>query len=439
MDFWAPLETEDPEIFAVVRDEEERSRSHLELIASESYPSLAVLQATGSVLTAKYAEGYPGRRYYGGCEVVDVAENLARDRAKQLFGAEHANVQPHAGAQANMAVYHALLQRGDTVMGLSLDQGGHLTHGSPVNFSGQYYNFVAYHVDRETHLIDLDEVAALAREHRPRLIVTGATAYPRFWDFAAFRAIADEVGAILMTDMAHFAGLVAAGVHPSPIPHAQVVTTTTHKTLRGPRGGMILCTEEHAKAIDKAVFPAIQGGPLEHVIAAKAVAFHEALQPSFKDYQRQVLANAKTMAETLIKRGLRIVSGRTESHLFLVDLRPKQTTGKDAEAALGQAHITVNKNAIPNDPEKPFVTSGIRVGSPAMTTRGFRDAEAVQVANFIADVLEAKGNAAAVARVGDQVKELCARFPVYGPAMRASYGFSPSPLGEGRGEGKAAA
>ena len=279
MDVWAPLEDEDPEIAQVVRDEEERTRSHLELIASENYPSLAVLQAMGSVLTGKYAEGYPGRRYYGGCEVVDVAENLARDRAKELFGAEHVNVQPHAGAQANMAVYHALLQPGDTVLGLSLDQGGHLTHGSPVNFSGQYYNFVPYHVDRETHLIDMDEVRSVAREHRPRMIVTGATAYPRVWDFAAFREIADEVGALLMTDMAHFAGLVAAGVHPSPIPHSDVVTTTTHKTLRGPRGGMILSREVHAKAIDKSVFPGIQGGPLMHVIAAKAVAFREAMSP----------------------------------------------------------------------------------------------------------------------------------------------------------------
>jgi glycine hydroxymethyltransferase len=419
MDFWAPLETEDPEIYAVVRDEEERSRSHLELIASESYPSLAVLQATGSVLTAKYAEGYPGRRYYGGCEVVDVAENLARDRAKELFGAEHANVQPHAGAQANMAVYHALLERGDTVMGLSLDQGGHLTHGSPVNFSGQYYNFVAYHVDRETHLIDMDEVAALASEHRPKLIVTGATAYPRFWDFAAFRAIADEVGAILMTDMAHFAGLVAAGVHPSPIPHAQVVTTTTHKTLRGPRGGMILCTEEHAKAIDKAVFPAIQGGPLEHVIAAKAVAFKQAMSEEFRRDMAQTVANAKELAAGLAERGASIVSGGTDNHLMLVDVRPFGVTGKEADAALGEVRITVNKNTIPYDPNPPMVGSGIRVGTPAVTGRGMHEAEMRAVAGLIVDGIAARGDEAAQERVRAGVAEIVDRFPVPGlPATR---------------------
>src|SRR5438093_1967125 len=336
MDFWAPLEAEDPEIFEVVRDEEERTRSHLELIASESYPSLAVLQATGSILTGKYAEGYPGRRYYGGCEVVDVAENLARDRAKGLSGPQHADVQPHARAQANMAVYRALLERGDTVMGLALDQGGHLTHGSPVNFSGQYYNFVAYHVDRETHLIDMDEVRALAREHRPKMIVTGATAYPRFWDFAAFRAIADEVGAYLMADMAHFAGLVAAGLHPSPIPHAQVVTTTTHKTLRGPRGGMILCIADLAKAIDKAVFPALQGGPLEHVIAAKAVAFREAMSPEFRRDMEQTVTNARALASSLAEHGASIVSGGTDNHLMLVDVRPLGVTGKEADLALAK-------------------------------------------------------------------------------------------------------
>ena len=341
-----------------MRDEEERTRSHLELIASENYPSLAVLQAMGTVLTGKYAEGYPGRRYYGGCEVVDVAENLARDRAKELFGAEHVNVQPHAGAQANMAVYHALLERGDTVLGLSLDQGGHLTHGSPVNFSGQYYDFVAYHVDRESHLIDLDEVRSLAREHRPKMIVTGATAYPRLWDFAAFREIADEVGALLICDMAHFAGLVAAGVHPSPVPHCDVVTTTTHKTLRGPRGGMILSREEHAKAIDKSVFPGLQGGPLMHVIAAKAVAFREAASDEFRADQVATVENARTLAATLAERGAAIVSGGTDNHLMLVDVRPLGVNGKEADAALGEVRITVNKNTIPYDPEKPMIGSG---------------------------------------------------------------------------------
>ena len=414
MDFWAPLETEDPEIFRVVKDEEERTRSHLELIASESYPSLAVLQATGSILTGKYAEGYPGRRYYGGCEVVDVAENLARDRAKELFGAEHANVQPHAGAQANMAVYHALLERGDTVMGLALDQGGHLTHGSPVNFSGQYYNFVPYHVDRETHLIDMEEVAALAREHRPKLIVTGATAYPRLWDFAAFRAIADEVGALLMTDMAHFAGLVAAGVHPSPVPHAHVVTSTTHKTLRGPRGGMILCIAGLAKAIDRAVFPAIQGGPLEHVIAAKAVAFREAMSPEFKRDMAQTVANARELAAALATRGASIVSGGTDNHLILVDVRPLGVNGKEADLALGEVRITVNKNTIPFDPNPPMVGSGIRVGTPAVTSRGMKEAEMRRIADLIVDGIAARGDESAQERVRAGVASIVDRFPVPG-------------------------
>jgi glycine hydroxymethyltransferase len=414
MDFWAPLETEDPEIFRVVRDEEERTRSHLELIASESYPSLAVLQATGSILTGKYAEGYPGRRYYGGCEVVDVAENLARDRAKELFGAEHANVQPHAGAQANMAVYHALLERGDTVMGLALDQGGHLTHGSPVNFSGQYYSFVAYHVDRETHLIDMDEVRALAREHRPKMIVTGATAYPRFWDFAEFRAIADEVGAYLMTDMAHFAGLVAAGVHPSPIPHAQVVTTTTHKTLRGPRGGMILCNADLAKAIDKAVFPAIQGGPLEHVIAAKAVAFRQAMSPEFRRDMAQTVANARELAASLAEHGASIISGGTDNHLMLVDVRPLGVTGKEADLALGEVRITVNRNTIPYDPNPPMVGSGIRVGTPAVTSRGMAEAEMRQIGALIVDGIAARGDPDAQAHIRERVASIADRFPVPG-------------------------
>ncbi|HYM52374.1 MAG TPA: serine hydroxymethyltransferase, partial [Candidatus Dormibacteraeota bacterium] len=400
--------------FAVVRDEEERTRSHLELIASESYPSLAVLQATGSILTGKYAEGYPGRRYYGGCEVVDRGEELARERAKQLFGAEHANVQPHSGAQANMAVYHALLERGDTVMGLSLDQGGHLTHGSPVNFSGQYYSFIAYHVDRDTHLIDMDEVRSLALEHRPKMIVTGATAYPRHWDFAAFRAIADEVGAILMTDMAHFAGLVAAGNHPSPIPHAQVVTTTTHKTLRGPRGGMILCITEHAKAIDKAVFPAIQGGPLEHVIAAKAVAFKEAMSDDFRRDMVQTVANARELAAALAEGGASIVSGGTDNHLMLVDVRPLGVTGKEADGALGEVRITVNKNTIPYDPNPPMVGSGIRVGTPAVTSRGMREPEMREIGALIVDGIASRGDEAAQEGIRQRVAGIVDRFPVPG-------------------------
>jgi glycine hydroxymethyltransferase len=414
MDPWAPLETEDPEIFRVIRDEESRTRSNLELIASESYPSLAVLQATGSILTGKYAEGYPGRRYYGGCEVVDVAEDLARDRAKQLFGAEHANVQPHAGAQANMAVYHALLQRDDTVLGLALDQGGHLTHGSPVNFSGQYYNFVPYHVDRETHLIDMDEVRSLAREHRPKMIVTGATAYPRFWDFAAFREIADEVGAYLMADMAHFAGLVAADVHPSPVPHAQVVTTTTHKTLRGPRGGMILCHADLAKAIDKAVFPALQGGPLEHVIAAKAVAFRQAMSPEFRRDMEQTVANAQALAAGLVEAGAAVVTGGTDNHLMLVDVRPLGVTGKEADLALGEVRITVNRNTIPYDPNPPMVASGIRVGTPAVTGRGMREPEMRLIARLIVDGIAVRGDASAQDGVRERVAAITDRFPVPG-------------------------
>ena len=414
MDPWAPLETEDPEIFRVVRDEERRTRSNLELIASESYPSLAVLQATGSILTGKYAEGYPGRRYYGGCEFVDMGEEIARQRALELFGAEHANVQPHAGAQANMAVYHALLERGDTVLGLALDQGGHLTHGSPVNFSGQYYNFIPYHVDRETHLIDMDEVRSLAREHRPKMIVTGATAYPRFWDFAAFRTIADEVGAYLMTDMAHFAGLVAAGVHPSPVPHAHVVSTTTHKTLRGPRGGMILCHADLAKAIDKAVFPALQGGPLEHVIAAKAVAFKQAMSAEFKRDAAQTVANAKALAAGLVEAGAAVITGGTDNHLMLVDVRPLGVTGKEADLALGEVQITVNRNTIPYDPNPPMIASGIRVGTPAVTGRGMHEAEMQLIAQLIVDGVEARGDAAAQAEIRARVTAITDRFPVPG-------------------------
>ncbi|MEX1278300.1 MAG: serine hydroxymethyltransferase [Chloroflexota bacterium] len=416
MDAWASLQAEDPEIWQVVQDEEARARSNLELIASESYPSRAVLEATGSVLTAKYAEGYPGRRYYGGCEVVDRAENLARDRARQLFGAEHANVQPHAGAQANMAVFHALLKPGDTVLGLALDQGGHLTHGSPVNFSGQYYHFVPYHVDRVTHLIDLDEVRALAREHRPKLIVTGATAYPRHWDFAAFREIADEVGAILMTDMAHFAGLVAAGVHPSPVPHAQVVTTTTHKTLRGPRGAMILCTEALAKDIDRAVFPAIQGGPLMHVIAAKAVAFGQAMSAEFRADAERTVENARALGAALAEHGASLVSGGTDTHLLLVDVTPFGVTGKEADMSLGEVSITVNRNTIPYDPNPPMVASGIRVGTPCVTGRGMGPDEMAEIGRLIVDGIAARGDAAAQASVRARAVALAERFPVPGLA-----------------------
>ncbi len=418
----ATLAATDPALWSAITSEFRRQEEGIELIASENYASPAVLEAQGTVLTNKYAEGYPGKRYYGGCQFVDVAEQLAIDRVKQLFGAEYANVQPHSGSQANQAVYMAMLQPGDTILGMSLAHGGHLTHGASVNLSGKLFKAVQYGLDAN-EVIDYDQVRSLAREHRPRMIVAGASAYALRHDWARFREIADDVGAWLFVDMAHYAGLVAAGLYPSPVGIADFVTSTTHKTLRGPRGGIILAAAAHEKALNSSIFPSIQGGPLEHVIAAKAVAFQEALQPGFKEYQRQVLANARTMAETLTQRGVRIVSGRTESHLFLVDLRAKQTTGRDAENALGQAHITVNKNAIPNDPEKPFVTSGIRVGSPAMTTRGFKEAESVQVANFIADVLEAKGDAAVLKRVGDAVNALCAKFPVYGPAMWASYGL----------------
>src|SRR2546421_3701819 len=417
------LAQSDPELWNAIRLENQRQEDHVELIASENYVSRQVLIAQGSQLTNKYAEGYPGKRYYGGCEYVDVAESIAIERAKQLFGAPWANVQPHSGSQANQAVYTAALKPGDTFLGMSLAHGGHLTHGSPVNLSGKLYKVISYGLS-ENEEIDYAQAERLAMEHRPRLLVTGASAYAPAIDWKRFRAIADKAGALLMADMAHYAGLIAAGLYPSPIGIADFVTTTTHKTLRGPRGGLILARAEHEKAINSSIFPSIQGGPLMHVIAAKAVALQEALAPSFRDYQRQVLANAAAMATTLASRGLRIVSGRTESHMFLVDLRPKSITGKAAEAALGGAHITVNKNAIPNDPEKPFVTSGIRVGSPAMTTRGLREAEAAEGGHFIADVLERHGDAAALARTGAAVKALCAEFPVYGPAMRASYGYS---------------
>ncbi|MEO5691605.1 MAG: serine hydroxymethyltransferase [Usitatibacter sp.] len=416
------LAVSDPEVWAAITSEFRRQEEGIELIASENYVSPAVLAAQGSVLTNKYAEGYPGKRYYGGCEFVDVVEQLAIDRIKKLFGAEYANVQPHSGSQANQAVYFSMLKPGDTILGMSLAHGGHLTHGASVNISGKLFKAVQYGLGAD-EAIDYDQVRSLAREHKPRMIVAGASAYALQIDWTKFREICDEVGAWLFVDMAHYAGLIAAGIYPSPVGIADFTTTTTHKTLRGPRGGVVLARAEHEKALNSAIFPSLQGGPLEHVIAAKAVSFLEALQPAFKDYQRQVLANAQTMAKTLVSRGVRIVSGRTESHLFLVDLRAKQVTGKDAEAYLGQAHITVNKNAIPNDPEKPFVTSGVRIGSPAMTTRGFGDAESVMVANFIADALEARGDGAKLAKIAREVNALCAKFPVYGPAMRKSYGL----------------
>ncbi|MCW3479576.1 serine hydroxymethyltransferase [Neisseriaceae bacterium JH1-16] len=402
----------DPELAAAMADEYRRQEDHVELIASENYVSPAVMEAQGSVLTNKYAEGYPGKRYYGGCEYVDIVEQLAIDRLKALFGADYANVQPHSGSQANQAVYVSVLKPGDTILGMSLAHGGHLTHGASVNISGKLYNVVAYGLD-ENEVLDYAQVERLAREHKPKMIVAGASAYALEIDWARFRKIADEVGAYLFVDMAHYAGLVAGGEYPNPVPFADFVTTTTHKTLRGPRGGVILAKAEHEKALNSAIFPCLQGGPLMHVIASKAVSFKEAASPEFKAYAQQVKKNAKVMAETLIERGLRIVSGKTESHVFLVDLRAKSITGKDAEAALGKAHITVNKNAIPNDPEKPFVTSGIRIGTPAMTTRGFAEAEAKQLANLIADVLEAPSDEAVLARVADEVKALCARLPVY--------------------------
>ena len=402
----------DPELWTVIQLENTRQEDHIELIASENYASPAVMQAQGTQLTNKYAEGYPGKRYYGGCEHVDVAETLAIDRIKKLFGAEAANVQPNSGSQANQAVFFALLEPGDTILGLSLAEGGHLTHGMALNMSGKWFNAVSYGLNSQEE-IDYDQVEALAREHKPKLIIAGASAYALRIDFERFAKIAKEVGAYFMVDMAHYAGLIAAGVYPNPVPHADVCTSTTHKSLRGPRGGIILMKEELAKKINSAIFPGIQGGPLMHVIAAKAVAFHEALQPSFKAYQEQVLLNARAMAETLVERGLRIVSGRTESHLMLVDLQAKGITGKAAEAALGNAHITVNKNAIPNDPEKPFVTSGIRLGSPAMTTRGFKEEQARQVAHLIADVLENPENETVLATVRSKVKALTSEFPVY--------------------------
>ncbi len=403
----------DPELWTAIQNENQRQEDHIELIASENYTSTAVMEAQGSKLTNKYAEGYPGKRYYGGCEYVDVAEQLAIDRAKALFGAEYANVQPHSGSQANQAVYVSVLKPGDTILGMSLAHGGHLTHGASVNISGKLYNAIQYGLN-EKEEIDYDQVQALATEHKPKMIVAGASAYALVIDWKRFRQIADSVGAYLFVDMAHYAGLIAAGVYPSPVGIADFVTTTTHKTLRGPRGGLILAKACHEKALNSAIFPALQGGPLMHVIAAKAVAFKEAASHDFKIYQRQVVENARVMTRVLQERGLRIVSGRTDSHVFLVDLQAKNLTGKDAEAALGRAHITVNKNAIPNDPQKPFVTSGIRIGSPAMTTRGFQELEAEQLAHLIADVLDAPNDDAVITRVVAEVKKLTTKFPVYG-------------------------
>ena len=403
----------DPALWDAIRNENRRQEAHIELIASENYTSPAVMEAQGSQLTNKYAEGYPGKRYYGGCEFVDVAEQLALDRVKQLFGAEAANVQPNSGSQANQAVFLGLAKPGDTILGMSLAMGGHLTHGSPVNMSGRWFNVVSYGLNEKDE-IDYDQMERLAHEHKPRIIIAGASAYSLVIDWARFARVAKDVGAIFMVDMAHYAGLIAGGVYPNPVPHADVVTSTTHKSLRGPRGGFILMKPEHEKAINSAIFPGLQGGPLMHVIAGKAVAFKEALEPAFKTYQQQVVANAKALAETLVEKGFRIVSGRTESHVMLVDLRSRGITGKDAEAALGRAHITVNKNAIPNDPEKPFVTSGIRVGSPAMTTRGFGTEEARLVGELISDVLDKPNDEAHLAAVRERVDALTARFPVYG-------------------------
>ena len=418
--FSSSLEQADPDVFAAIQNELKRQQNKIELIASENIVSNAVLEATGSIFTNKYAEGYPGKRYYGGCEYADVVENLAIERAKQLFGCDFANVQPNSGSQMNQAVFLALLQPGDTFMGLDLSAGGHLTHGSPVNMSGKWFNCVSYGVRKEDQLLDMDAVIAKAREHKPKLIIAGATAYPRVWDFAAFRAIADEVGAYLLVDMSHFSGLVAGGAHPSPFPHAHVVTTTTHKSLRGPRSGIILTNDEVlAKKFNSAVFPGLQGGPLVHVIAAKAVAFAEALQPEFKAYAHQIVANARALAESLAEAGLAVVSGGTDNHLMLVDLRPKNATGKAAEKALDRAYITCNKNSVPFDTASPFVTSGLRLGTPAGTTRGFREAEFRQIGGWIAEVVEGlrrngdEGDGQVEEHVREKVKELTARFPIY--------------------------
>jgi glycine hydroxymethyltransferase len=412
----------DPEIAALIRRETERQEEGLELIASENFVSPAVLEAMGSVLTNKYAEGYPGKRYYGGCEVVDLVETLAIDRAKKLFGAEAANVQAHSGSQANMAAYMSVMQPGDTMLSLDLNSGGHLTHGMSLNFSGKLYRVVHYGLDRATERIDFGQVRSLAKEHRPKIIVVGASAYPRTLDFGTFREIADTVGAVMVVDMAHIAGLVAAGIHPSPVPVAELVTTTTHKTLRGPRAGMVLAKEPFIKGVNSNIFPGIQGGPLMHIIAAKAVALREALQPEFAAYQRQILANAKALAEALLSGGLRLVSGGTDTHLMLVDLRPKKLTGKVAEAVLGKAAITVNKNMIAFDPEKPMVTSGIRIGTPALTTRGMKEAEMATVGGLIVEALDNPSDEAVLARVAGKVQEMARSFPLYASRLSASTG-----------------
>ncbi|ABI59796.1 serine hydroxymethyltransferase [Nitrosomonas eutropha] len=408
------IEQVDPDLWRAIQGEVQRQEDHIELIASENYASPAVLQAQGTVLTNKYAEGYPGKRYYGGCKHVDIVEQLAIDRLRALFNAEYVNVQPHSGSQANAAVYLSALKPGDTLLGMSLAHGGHLTHGAPVNMSGKIFNSIAYGLDPETEEIDYTELEQLAHEHKPRMIVAGASSYARVIDWQAFRKIADNVGAYLFVDMAHYAGLIAAGYYPNPVGIADFVTSSTHKTLRGPRGGVIMAKPEHEKALNSAVFPQTQGGPLMHVIAAKAVAFKEAASPAFKDYQKQVIENARVMARVLQQRGLRIVSGHTDCHMFLVDLRAKNLTGREAETALETAHITVNKNAIPNDPQKPFVTSGVRIGTPAITTRGFKELESEQLANLVADVLEAPTNEAVLDQVAREAQALCAKFPVYG-------------------------
>ena len=411
MNFFDELKNYDAEVYEACNKELERQQHNIELIASENIVSKAVLLAAGSVLTNKYAEGYPGKRYYGGCQCVDIAEEIARERAKKLFGAEHANVQPHSGANANLAVFFALLQPGDTFMGMNLQQGGHLSHGSPVNISGKYFNIVPYGVNDETEMIDYDKMREIALECRPKLILAGASAYSRTIDFARCREIADEVGAYLMVDMAHIAGLVAAGLHPSPVPYADVVTTTTHKTLRGPRGGLILCKEQYAKQIDKAVFPGTQGGPLMHIIAAKAVALGEALTPEFKEYQTQIVKNAKVLCDALIKEGLEIVSGGTDNHLMLLKLIKNGITGKELEYRLDEVHITANKNTVPNDPQSPFVTSGLRIGTPAVTTRGFREPEMLKIAKWISETVnDFEGTKD---RISDEVQELCSHFPIY--------------------------
>jgi len=418
-----PLFEADPDIAQAIANEVERQHDGLELIASENFVSEAVLQAAGSVFTNKYAEGYPGRRYYGGCEFADVVETLARDRAKQLFGAEHANVQPHSGSQANMAAYMALLQPGDAILGLNLAHGGHLTHGHHLNFSGKTYKVIPYGVRKDTETIDYDELEQIAERERPKMIIGGGSAYSRIIDFARMRQIADKVGAKYMVDMAHFAGLVAGGVHPSPVPHCHAVTSTTHKTLRGPRAGMVLCTQEFAAAVDKIVFPGIQGGPLVHIIAAKAVCFHEALQPSFKDYARQVVANAKVLAQKIMDEGFRVISGGTDTHLFLMDVFSKGILGSEAENALGQAGITVNKNAIPFDVNPPLKPSGVRIGTPALTTRGMREKEMQQVGAWIAEALNNHKDAQALSRIRKQVHELADAFPLY-PELRVGVGVA---------------